>query len=67
MKYKKFPNNFLEVPDPLSNYEKSKIVILPVPFEKTTTFIEGTKNGPRALIESSIGVQLYDEELQKND
>ena len=66
MKYTIFPNNFLELPDALSNYEDSKVVIIPVPYEKTTTFQKGTENGPKAIIENSVGVQLYDEELGKN-
>ena len=66
MKYKKFPNNFLELVDPISNYEMSKAVILPVPYEKTTTYLEGTKKGPKAILEASVGVQLYDEELNED-
>ena len=49
MEYKPYPNNFLELVDALSNYENSKAAILPVPYEKTTTFMHGTKNGPPLL------------------
>ena len=66
MNYKKFPNNFLELVDSQSNYEESKAVILSVPYEKTTTFLEGTKKGPKAMLEASVGVQLYDEEIGKD-
>src|SRR3989338_2391420 len=66
MNYIKFPKNFLEIPDALSNYETSKVAILPIPYEKTTTYIKGTANGPRAIIEASRNMELYDEELDKN-
>ena len=66
MEYKKFPDNFMELLDTFSNYEKSKVVILPIPYEKTTTYMEGTKKGPDAILEASVGLQLYDEELEKD-
>jgi len=66
MEYKKFPDNFMELVDALSNYDKSKVVILPIPYEKTTTYMEGTKKGPKAILKASVVLQLYDEELEKN-
>jgi agmatinase len=38
-------------------------VILPVPFERTTSYVPGTKNGPKEIIAASSQVELYDEEL----
>jgi|TARA_Y100000031_G_C8206663_1_gene378967 agmatinase len=66
MDYKNYPGNFLELTDPQSNFEGSKAVIIPIPYEKTTTFMRGTQKGPAAIIENSVGMQLYDEELSKN-
>jgi len=63
MNYIKFPDNFLELPEPLSNYKDSKIIVLPVPYEKTTTYISGTKKGPGALIDASQAIEFYDEEI----
>jgi agmatinase len=37
--------------------------ILPVPFERTTSYGSGTAGGPRALLEASRYVELYDETL----
>ena len=34
------------------------IVILPIPFEMTTSWIEGTKMGPAACIDASSQVEL---------
>ena len=36
------------------------IVILPVPLEMTVSYGEGTANGPRACLEASSQVELYD-------
>jgi len=39
-------------------------VILPVPYERTTSYAGGTARGPEAIIEASRYVELYDEELE---
>lgn len=66
MDYTKFPDNFGEIEDKFSNYGNSKVAILPVPYEKTTTYVRGTANGPKAIISASRNMELYDEELDKN-
>lgn len=48
------------LPDPYGSEEFSKIVILPVPFDKTTTYQKGSDQGPEALIEASRNMELYD-------
>ena len=44
-------------------YDTSRVVILPVPYEGTTTYKTGTRNGPEALIDASRNMELYDETL----
>jgi agmatinase len=65
-------DNFCGIPDEglpeegilkKSNYEDSKVVIIPVPYEKTTTYIKGTSKGPEAIIDASKNMELYDEEI----
>jgi agmatinase len=46
--------------DEFSNPTHSKIVILPVPFDLTTTYQSGADKGPSALIEASRNMELYD-------
>jgi len=41
----------------------SKAVILPVPFDRTTSYGQGTKHGPRELLLASSQVELWDEEV----
>ncbi|MEM2918321.1 MAG: agmatinase [Candidatus Altiarchaeota archaeon] len=58
--------NFCLLPKEFSDYKIAKFVILPIPYEKTTTYIKGTKNAPSAIIDASANLELYDEELNKN-
>ena len=44
--------------------DKARLVILPAPFELSTSYIKGTKKGPEAIIKASAYVELYDEELK---
>lgn len=41
------------------NFEESDIVILPVPWEVTTSFGDGTSKGPQAILEASPQLDLY--------
>jgi agmatinase len=42
--------------------EDSKVIIVPVPFEATTSYGGGTSNGPAAVFEASKQVDLFDQE-----
>jgi len=57
--------NFLGIEDQYSSFENSKVVILPVPYERTVSYGNGTKNGPSAILEASRYVEFYDEEIKK--
>jgi agmatinase len=59
------PHNFLGLDDDTSNFDKAKVVILPVPYEATTSYGAGTGAGPSAIIEASRYIELYDQELDK--
>lgn len=37
--------------------------VLPVPYDLTASYLSGARNGPRAIIEASTHMELYDEEL----
>ncbi len=47
-----------------TTYDESKIVILPIPYEKTTTYRQGCQHGPTAIIEASDQLEAYDNELK---
>lgn len=46
-----------------ATYDAAKVVILPIPYEATTTYRRGCENGPDAILEASHQVEYYDEEL----
>lgn len=41
----------------------ARFSVLPVPYDLTASYISGMRNGPRAIIEASTHMELYDEEL----
>lgn len=56
--------NFLGIEDEkYYNYTSSKYVIQQVPYEHTSSYLAGSKNGPSAIVKASQYVELYDEEL----
>src|SRR5690606_38551618 len=57
------PHNFLGLDEGSSDFERARAVILPVPYEATTSFGAGTAGGPAAIIEASRYIELYDQEL----
>ncbi|HEY3568702.1 MAG TPA: agmatinase [Thermoanaerobaculia bacterium] len=57
------PNNFGLLDPEASNYETSRVAVLPVPFERTTSYGKGTTSGPAAILRASQAMELYDEEL----
>jgi len=65
IKYYSIKKNFLAIEKKFSNYKGSKIVILPVPFEQTTSYGKGTSKGPKAILEASHYVEFFDEEMNR--
>ncbi len=54
---------FLGIPDRYSSLESSYFHILPVPYDATSSYVAGARFGPRAIIEASHQIELYDAEL----
>lgn len=48
------------------SYKSSKVVIVPVPYESTTYYQSGTKEGPWAIINASRHMELFDIEQGKD-
>lgn len=57
------PRNFLGLEPEDSGFEGARVVLLPVPYEATTSYGGGTGAGPDAIIEASRYIELYDQEL----
>src|SRR3989338_890129 len=54
------PHNFGGLEKKYTDYKNAKIVILPVPYDGTSTYGKGADKGPDAMIASSGYVELYD-------
>ena len=52
--------NYGGIPKKFSDLKNSKVVILPVPYDGTSTWIKGANKGPDAILEASANMELYD-------
>jgi agmatinase len=50
---------------PAHSLRDALFVIIPVPYDLTSTYQPGSRRGPAAIIEASTNMELYDEELRK--
>ncbi len=57
------PFNFLALPDEQSRLDSARVVVLPVPYDSTTSYKSGAREGPRAIIDASANLEDYDPEL----
>jgi len=55
--------NFGDLSEYESAWEKSRAVIFCAPFGQSLTYRKGAENGPRAIIEASRNLELFDPEL----
>ena len=53
-------HGFGDIPKKYMNYDTASIVISPVPYDDTSTWIKGARNGPAKIIEASGHMELYD-------
>ncbi len=45
------------------SFDDSRAVVLPVPLDRTTSYVPGTRNGPREILQASSHMELWDEEI----
>ncbi len=50
---------------PAHSLRDAMFVVVPVPYDLTSTYQPGSRRGPAAIIEASTNMELYDEELKK--
>jgi agmatinase len=58
------PYNYGGLADEFTGYDQARVAVVPVPFDLTTSWMSGTAKGPRALIEASGYLELYDIETK---
>lgn len=55
-----YRTNFGDLLGKYSDYAKSRIAIVPVPYDATSTWVKGADKGPAAIVEASANMELYD-------
>ncbi len=43
-----------------STVEQARFIVIPVPFDATTSYRDGARNGPAAILQASLQVDLFD-------
>ena len=52
------PPTSASCPDELCDYASARVAVLPVPFERTTSYGKGTAGGPAAILRASQSMEL---------
>lgn len=47
-----------------TDFEHARVVVLPVPLDRTTSYVAGTRNGPHEILVASSHMELWDEEIE---
>src|SRR4051794_12526904 len=47
-----------------TDFENARVVILPIPLDRTTSYVPGTRNGPHEILVASSHMELWDEETE---
>ncbi len=55
--------NYGGIDNAYTAYEQAKFVVVPVPYDLTSTYQSGSRRGPGAILDASANMELYDEEL----
>ena len=45
-----------------TEFASARVVILPLPLDRTTSYVPGTRNGPHEILVASSHLELWDEE-----
>lgn len=57
-------NTYAGIPENYACLDKSKIVLIPVPYDGTSTWGKGADKGPEAFLHASENMELYDIETE---
>ena len=57
-------NNYAGIPDKYARLDDAKIVLIPVPYDGTSTWQKGADKGPAAFLEASENMELFDIETR---
>jgi agmatinase len=48
----------------MPGFDDAAVVVLPVPLDRTTSYVGGTRNGPHEILQASSHMELWDEEMR---
>lgn len=51
---------FAGVPEAFGEYDQAKVVLIPVPYDGTSTWVKGADKGPEAFLNAAENMELYD-------
>ncbi len=57
--------NFGGLEEEYASFKRSKVAIMQAPYDKTATYIKGTKGAPAAIIDASSYMERFDDELNQ--
>ncbi len=57
---------FMHLDEDDTAFDTARVVVVPVPFDFTTCYRPGTREGPQAIIDASRNLELYDAELRRS-
>jgi len=57
--------NFAALEPEFTDFATARVVVLPVPYDATTTARAGAREGPQAIIDASADMELYDLVLER--
>ena len=58
------PGDFAGVKPTTTDFNRARVVILPIPLDRTTSYVAGTRTGPHEILVASSHMELWDEETQ---
>ena len=56
--------NYAGIPDKYARIDEAKVVLIPVPYDGTSTWQKGADKGPDAFLEASENMEVYDIETR---
>src|SRR6516164_9366492 len=57
------PAAFGGLPGP-DDFDAARVAILPIPLDRTTSYVPGTRTGPREILAASSKMEMWDEETE---
>src|SRR5438445_2644712 len=58
------PGEFAGVKPTTSDFDRARVVILPIPLDRTTSYMAGTRTAPHEILVASSHMELWDEEME---